>query len=183
MMRLSLFAAVMLLCATVVRADVESGPLADKDVPALKVFAATGASAGKEIDVPVERAKKTTVYAFVQGDRFSRPMARFLKELDGAMKKRGDESEIVSIWLSEDVGKTKEFLPRVQMSLKFEASTLAVYEKDKLGPGDWTINSDADLTVVVATGGKIVKSFGFVSVNETLAPEVEKALKGDGLNE
>ena len=42
---------------------------------------------------------------------------------------------------------------------------------------DWAINPDAHLTAVVAHEGKVVKSFGYRSVNETDAPEVVKRLK------
>ena len=45
------------------------------------------------------------------------------------------------------------------------------------GPKDWAINPDAHLTAVVAHKGRVVKSFGYMSLNETNVPEVLQALK------
>ncbi|MCC7419800.1 MAG: hypothetical protein IT428_05945 [Planctomycetaceae bacterium] len=159
------------------KADVVSGPTIGGDVPALKAHATTGASAGKEVDFAADRGKKPTIYILIQGEHWSRPMARFLKSLEGTVKKANSETTIVVVWLTDDVGGLKTQLPRVQESLKFESTTLAVYEKDKSGPDQWAVNSDAHLTLAIATDGKIAKTFGFVSVNDTLVPDVEAALK------
>lgn len=158
-------------------ADVVSGPAVGEAVPALKAHAATGTSAGKEVDFLAERGKKGTVYVFIHGEHWSRPMARFLKTLDTAVKGIDPEAAVVAVWLTDKVDEMKMHLPRVQESLKFESTTLAVYEKDKAGPAAWAINSDAHLTAAVASDGKIAKTFGFVSVNDTLSPDVEAALK------
>ena len=175
-----LVAGVMVLMAvSVVRADVDSGPAAGAKTPGLTVFATTGASAGKAIVVETERKGQKTIYVFVRGDQWGRPMARFLKTLDGSVKKHDEKAAVIATWLTEDVEGMKTHLPRVQESLKFEATTLAVYEKDKNGPEPWALNGDAHLTAVVVNGEKVVKSFGFVSVNDTLVPDVEKALKGE----
>lgn len=160
-------------------ADVDSGPAVGEAVPALKVYATTGASAGKEIAADTERAGKKTVFVFIRGDQWSRPMARFLKVLDGNLKKSDENAAVVAVWLTEDVENMKTHLPRVQESVKFESTTLSVYEKDKNGPDKWSVNSEAHLTAVVSDGKKVTKTFGFVSVNETLVPEVEKALKAE----
>jgi hypothetical protein len=104
-------------------------------------------------------------------------MARFLKSLEDPVKKANADTTIVAVWLTEDVAGMKTQLPRVQESLKFESTTLAVYEKGKDGPNDWAVNSDAHLTLAIAKDGKIAKTFGFVSVNDTLVPDVEAALK------
>lgn len=165
------------LLAAPARADVESGPKPGEKVPALKVFDVTGPSAGKELDYAAERKDKPTVYLFVQADHWSRPMARFLRELDKAAGEIGGETYFVAVWLTEEPRKTKEYLPRAQTSLNLQHTAFTFYPKDKFGPGEWGINSDAHLTAVVATRGKVAARFGHVSVNETVVPEVTDALK------
>jgi hypothetical protein len=181
------FAAVaVLLAAGAARADVESGPKAGEAVPALKAFGVVGTVEGKEADFAAERKDRPTVYVFVQAEETgipvgSRPAARFLKALDGAVAKI-DGAAVVAVWLGDKAfDKHKEYLPRINMSLAFEKSQLAAFDGPKTGPDGWAVNADAHLTVVVAHQGKVVKSFGFVSVNETdvrpVLAELKKAMK------
>src|SRR5262249_2906562 len=62
--------------------EVVSGPDRGSKVPTLKVFDATGPAQGKDVDYATERKGKPTIYVFIQADKWDRPMARFLKELD-----------------------------------------------------------------------------------------------------
>jgi hypothetical protein len=156
--------------------DVGSGPDKGKKVPALKVFDATGPSAGKEVDYALERKDAPTVYVFVQADKWDRPMARFLRKLDEAVLKEGKGASVVAVWLTADPDKTKEYLPIAQESLKFEAAALTCYTGEKSGPEGWGINLDAHLTAVVANERKVVAVFGYLSINETAVPQVHKAL-------
>jgi hypothetical protein len=177
---------VALLLAPAAAAD-ESGPKAGEKVPELKAFGVVGSVEGKEADFAKERKDAPTVYIFVQAEEGGvpvggRPAARFMKELD---KKIGDASEkaaIVAVWLGEKAfDKHKEYLPRINMSLKFEKTSLAAFDGNRSGPNNWAVNSDTHLTVVVANKGKVVKSFAFTSVNETDAKavldELAKAVK------
>jgi hypothetical protein len=161
----------------VVRADVESGPSAGSKVEPLKVLVATGDSAGKELDFAVERKDKPTIVAFVQGDKFDRPVARFLKVLDDKLAKERDDVHIVAVWLTDDKDKAKERLPAVQESLKLTQTTFTIHPGDKNGPQGWSVNSDAHLTAVVVHENKVAASVGFVSINETDVPAVMKKLK------
>ena len=168
--------AIVLGCLVIssARAD-DSGPKVG-DVPKeLKVAAVTGDSAGKEIDFVADRAKKPTIYLFVRADAFDRPMARFIRTLD---KDSGEieDAAIVAVWLTEDVDKSKEYLAKVDKSLKLGRTTLAVYPKDAAGPAEWKVNADSRITAVVLKGSKVVKSEGFASLNETDAAGVIKAL-------
>jgi hypothetical protein len=168
---------VLLLSGAVSHADVESGPAVGGKAPALKVLAMTGDHEGKEVDYTADRADRPTIYVFVQADKFERPTARFLKVLDGAAPKVAKKCEIVAVWLTDDVDAAKAYLPRVQMSMKFESLSLCVYTGKKSGPEDWGINPDADVTVVVATDKTVKARFGYRSLNDTNVPEVEAALK------
>src|SRR5438105_3163238 len=88
----------VLLFAPSLRAqDVQSGPDKGAKVPALKVFDATGDNKGKELDLMAERKDKTTIYVFVAADKWDRPMARFLKKLDEAVQKEGEEAAVVAV--------------------------------------------------------------------------------------
>ena len=86
------------------------------------------------------------------------------------------------MWLGDKAfDKHKEYLPKINMSLKFEKTSLTAFDGEKSGPKDWGINPDAHLTVVVVNKGKVVKSFAFTTVNETdvrpVMAELKKAMK------
>jgi hypothetical protein len=155
-------------------ADVESGPTRGSKVPALKVYDATGAHKGKSVDYADLRKEKPTVYLFVGEGKFARPMFRFMKTLDEAIRKDLPDVYGIAVWLTEDEEQSKEYLPRI--SAYFEATALTVF-KGKAGPEGWGINSDAHLTVVVAHKGKVTASVAYLSVNETDVPAILKELK------
>ncbi len=159
------------------RAQVESGPKADSKVEILKLVTATGDNAGKEADYAKERKDKPTIFVFVQADKWDRPTARFLRALDEALVKDHKDAQVVAVWLTDDVAKAKEYLPKAQESLKLSQTTFAVHPGEKSGPTGWGINADANVTAVVAQDQKVTASFGFGSLNETDAPAVLKKLK------
>ncbi len=172
-----LFTALFLLFASPAWAqDVASGPAPGEQVPPLKVFDATGSHKDKEIDYSAERKDQPTIYVFIQAGRWDRPLARFLKKLDEAVKKDSDDAYVVAVWLTEDPEKTKEYLPRVQQSLQLEATALTCFLGEKAGPKGWDVNADAHLTAVVASKRKVAARFGYRSINETDVPAVRDAL-------
>src|SRR5262249_5861939 len=155
--------------------DVTSGPAKGDKVSAVKVYDATGANKDKEVDYAAERKDKPTVYLFIQADKFDRPMNRFMKELDKLVKKDFEDVYVVAVWLTDDKDKTKEFLPRVQQSVQYEATALTCFTGDKDGPKGWAINSDAHLTAVVANKQKVAATFGYRSINDTDVPAVRRS--------
>ena len=165
------------LACVAARADVESGPKGGEAVPALPAFGVVGAVEGKEVDYAKERKELPTVYAFVQAEHWSRPMARFLKKLDATVPEADEKARVVAVWLSDKPDDAKTYLPRAQQSLNFSATSLGVYSGAKSGPNGWGINPDAHVTVVVVNRGKVAASVAFQSVNETDAPKVQDALK------
>jgi hypothetical protein len=172
-MTLRLFAVWSLMALTVsaARADVESGPKEGDKVAALKVHAVTGEPRDKEVDYTEVRKGKPTVYVFVSAKDFDRPMFRYLKKLDESV---GENASVVAVWLTDDADKSKEYLPKIAQY--FNATALAVFGKSA-GPAAWGINTDARLTAVVADKGRVVRSFGYLSLNETDAADVVKVLK------
>jgi hypothetical protein len=155
--------------------DVPSGPEKGKGVPPLKVFDATGPHKDKEVDYAKERGTKPTVYVFIPADKWSRPVARFLKKLDEAVAKVDEDAAVVAVWLTDDIEKTKKYLPRAQQSLQFQATALTCLPGGE-GPKGWGINADAHATVVIAAKGRVAAVFGYRSVNETAVPTVRDAL-------
>lgn len=152
-------------------ADVASGPKEGENAPALKIFAVTGDPKDKEVDYSELRKDKPTIYLFVSAENFGRPMFRYIKTLD---EKVGDDALVVAVWLNDDAEKSKDYLPKI--SKYFTNAVLAVFG-EKAGPKGWGINSDAHLTAVVVNKGKVAKSFGYMSLNETDVPAVVEALK------
>lgn len=173
--------------APLVGAADESGPKAGEKAPALKVFGVVGKVEGKEADFVADRKDKPTIYVFVQAMEGGipvggRPAARFMKELDNKIGDTSDKAEIVAVWLGEKAfDKHKEYLPKINMSLKFAKTSLAAFDGEKSGPNNWGVNADVHLTVVIVHKGKVAKSFAFTSVNETdvkpVLEELKKALK------
>jgi hypothetical protein len=168
---------VLLASSVAARGDVTSGPAPGEAVKDLKVFAVVGPVEGKEINYIKERKDAPTVYAFVQSEFWSRPMARFLKTLDMGAKDADERAAVVAVWLSEKPDDQKDYLPKAQMSLQFQNTALAVYPGEKSGPEGWGINTDAHLTIVVVNKGKVATSFAYQSVNETDVDKVRDALK------
>jgi menaquinone-dependent protoporphyrinogen IX oxidase len=167
---------VLLWCAPVLGQEVVSGPDKGKKVPGLKVYDATGPNKEKEVDYAAERKDKLTVYLAIQADKWDRPMARFVKELDKVLQKEKD-AMLVAVWLTEDVDKTKSYLPRAQQSLQLEGAALTVFTGDKEGPKGWNINSEAHITVVAAEKGNVTVAQGYRSINETEIRPLLKAIR------
>jgi hypothetical protein len=169
--RLLLISLLGLLAAAPVRAGVASGPKAGEKVAALEVYAVTGEPRDREVDYARLRKDGPTVYVFVSARDFDRPMFRFLKKLDEDV---GDAGLVVAVWLTDDADKAKAYLPKIAQY--FNRAALTVFG-GSAGPKDWAINPDAHLTAVVAHKGAVVRSFAYLSLNETDAPEVVATLK------
>jgi hypothetical protein len=167
----------MLLAADCARGDVESGPAAGSDVSPFKTFAVEGEAANETVNFVERREGKPTLYVFIPAEKWSRPTARLLRKMDESIDDAAPEAKIVAVWLTSDGAAAKEYLPKAQQSLKLANTALTVYEENATGPGEWGVNSEADVTVVATRGGKVLKSYGIVSANETLADEILKALK------
>jgi hypothetical protein len=147
--------------------DVESGPKVGDKVQALDVFAVVGDVEDTRLDVAKSRKERRTIYLFINGDRWDRPIARYLKKLDEAVGDSKDRASVVAVWISRDIDKTKNYLPVAQQSLKFERTSLFVAAEPVVSPPGWEINADASLTAVVVKDGKVAAVFGYNSANDT----------------
>jgi hypothetical protein len=153
------------------------GPTVGSAVPALKIQAMTSDGNYEEADGATAAADKPVVYLLVQHSKWDRPIARFLKKLDDKLRDNSATAVAYGVFLSSDVEPVKEYLPKVNQSLKFQNMTLGSYTDDGTGPADWNVSGDSSLTVVVANKGKIAATFSYVSTNETDVPAVLEALK------
>jgi hypothetical protein len=176
-MRILLIALTACLMTSRAYADVDSGPKPGQKVPPLKVLSVVGDEENKEIDAAKLRAKKPTLYLFIRADRWTRPIAKTMKVLDESVDKLDGDIKVVAVWLTDDKEKTKQYLPRAQEILKFDATTLALHPDLTTGPEHWGLNSDSDLTVVVANEQRVIARFGFVAPNERVVSDVLKELK------
>lgn len=155
----------------------DSGPAAGLDVVAFSLAVITGDKAGEVVDITAERAAKPTLYCFIPQDKWSRPTARLLRTLDKEIGNVAAEGAIVAVWVTDDVGKIRDYLPNAQRSLQLAKTSLAVYQDDPSGPPEWGINVAVDLTIVAVKDGKVLKSFALISPNDTVAEEVLATLK------
>jgi len=156
------------------------GPEVGKPVPDLKTIQVVGDHAGKEINWKNEAKDKATLFVFIRSDKWDRPTARLLKKLDDALgedrQKQTSPPTLVIIWTTKEVDKAKEYLPRAQMSINLTQTVWSVYAGEKSGPTGWNIDVASSVTAVVADGPKVVKSFDYISVNDTVVPDVLKVL-------
>jgi hypothetical protein len=172
----SLALAIPLLWTGLLQAQVDSGPAAGSAAKPFKTVALAKDEDPREIDFISQRGDKPTIFLFVQADTFDRPIARFMRTLDQDLVKNRDDVNVIAKWLTDDVDKSKTYLPRARESLKLSQTTFTVFPGEKTGPDGWAVNGDARLTAVVVEKGKATASFGYRSVNETDVPSVIKKL-------
>lgn len=173
----AVFAVFCLFLAVAASAEPVSGPEPGTAVAPLPVFAVTGSAAQKALDYAEQRGDKPTVYVFISQEKWGRPAARFLRELNQKLRENAADAEVAVVWLTSDVDAAKAYLPKAQLSLQLADTALMVFQGVVAGPEGWAINDRADLTAIVACKGKVAARFGFVSVNETVVPEVLTELK------
>jgi hypothetical protein len=171
----------VLLAASPATAQVESGPKPGEKPEPFKAYVTTGENPDRVAEPVDERKDKPTVFLFVQGGLWTRPVARFVKNLDNELEKGVDGAEgasAVAVWLTEEPEAAKAYQPRAQMSLTLTKTVLAVFEGPKTGPKGWSLYDAVPLTAVVVRGGKVVKSVTYDPMNEPDPKEVVDALRG-----
>lgn len=150
----------------------------------MRVHVLTGDKQGKELDYTLIAKGKQFVCLFVRSGEFDRPMARYLKALDKRIGEQGADAVVVAVWIAGDQDKLQDYLPRVHQSLQLQRTVLCRPAGDANTIEGWSLNDDARLTAVVIERGKVVKSMGYISVNETDVEELLKGLdKGVGADE
>ena len=147
----------MLAALIMVVLAADPGPKVGSVAPALKVRAvATDAV----VDLMADRKGSPTVVVLVRSEKFNRPLARGLKELDRESFRKNPDARVLMVFLAKDTGMWRDRLVLVNKSLQLDNTTLGVTDEDKL-MSDWAASSEDALTVVVVHEGKVVRGFGY----------------------
>ena len=148
-----------------------SGPKKGKKVTPLKVYAVTGEPMDKEVDYAGLRKDKPTVYVFVSAKDFDRPMFRYLKKLDRDVSDRrigrGRMAE-------QQYGQNQKSICRRFRSISRGRAHGVRQGRRTERLGD---QSRCAPDRCGRPQRQVVKSFGYLSLNETDAPEVVRTLK------
>jgi len=162
------------------RAQVESGPKPGESPARFDAYVTTGENPDRSVDVLKETSGHPVVIVFVQKALWTRPVARYLKNLDTALENGVEGAEgasAVAVWLTDEPEASKAYQPRAQMSLMLSRTLFSVYEGSPLGPKGWALYDGVPLTAVVLRSGKVLKSVAFDPVDKPDPDEVVKALK------
>lgn len=160
--------------------DSRIGPEAGKPLPTLKVNQITGSQAGKEVDGAEAAKSEAVIYAFIRSDKWDRPVARVLRQLDEALvehRKTDPKCSIFIVWVSKDAEKAREYLPKAQQSLKLQASTWNHFDGEIYDIAHWQLSGDGPLNVVIAKEGKCTWGRGYATINDIIAKKVIEAFK------
>lgn len=170
----------LLLVPGRVTAQVESGPKPGAKAEPFRSYVTTGNNPNRSADVVAEAKGGPAVFLFVQSERWTRPVARFLKKLDTALEDGVPGAEVasaVAVWLTDDADAAKQYQPRAQTSLMLTKTVLSVFEGPRTGPEGWSLYDDTPLTAVVVKGGKVVKSVTMGVMDEPNVSPLVEALK------
>jgi hypothetical protein len=168
--------AVLMLMSSSAAVAVDSGPNAGDKLEPFTLSILSNGTEYQEQQWKPAADEKLTVYAFVQSSEWSRPMSRLIREVDTTLGELPGGPAMLAVWVTDDEAAAKTYLPRGRDALQLRNTTYGVFA-DPSGPNNWGINSKAALTIVIARGEKAIRSFAYISVNETDAPEVQQVLK------
>src|SRR4051794_38659018 len=168
--------AVYSLGAIVARADdpVFSGPQPGEPLTTFKAVAFSGPRAGGEVELPGDFAGKPTVLVFVH--EITRPALQLIRPVDHYAAKWADAGlNGRVVWLAADPAQAQAFLERARSSLNLK-SPVVIAQGGAEGPGNYGLNRNVTLTILVANEGKVTANFAIVQPNETDAPRVLAAV-------
>lgn len=173
-MILRLFAVSVSLLVSVHAADaVFSGPQPGEKITPFKVVEITGANADKEREVITENTGGATAIVFMHGiERSMMPLLRVVDDY-GAMRKDSLKTEIV--FLNADRLQGEQKAKAASGSLKMQARVGLSLDGAE-GPGNYGLNKDCLMTIVMAKDNTVTASFALVQPGIADAPKVLEAL-------
>ncbi|MFT3882372.1 MAG: hypothetical protein QM703_22315 [Gemmatales bacterium] len=160
--------------------EIVAGPELNKPIPSLKTLQIVGDQADKEIDWKETAKTKPTLIVFVRCDKWDRPVARVLKQLDDALvAARNDlpDTHIAFVWISKDGERAREYLPKVQQSLKMQASSWNHFNGEVYDATGWQLSGDGALNIVLVKDNKAVWGRAYSTMQESIAKQVMMELK------
>lgn len=164
------------LIACIDDTDTKAGPEVGKPIPELKLAQIHGEHAGKEVDARELAKTPSTIFVTVRKDKWDRPVARVLKQLDEAVAKQDSKAQIVIVWVSKDADHAKEYLPKAQQSLKLSASSWNHYSGEVYDAAGWQLSGDGPLNIIIVKAGKAHWGRAFATVNEKIVGKVTEAM-------
>jgi hypothetical protein len=165
-----------LLAALGARADdpVFSGPQPGEVLTPFKAQAFSGPRAGLEVELPGEFAGKPTVLIFVH--EITRPALQLIRPVDRfAARWAAQGLNCRIVWLAADRAQAEQYLERARNSLDLKSPVVIALGGIE-GPGNYGLNRNVTLTILVADAGKVTANFAIVQPNATDAPRVLAAV-------
>ncbi len=88
----------------------------DTKAKGFPAYAVTGDQSGQTVDFVAARKDEPTLYAFVQAEKWDRPLARLLRTIDEELPAidGAENLQIIAVWLTDDRTASKEYLPRAR---------------------------------------------------------------------
>jgi hypothetical protein len=150
-----------------------SGPQPGEKTTSFKSLELLGNNVGKERDVITEHKGTPTVLVFVHG--LERSMTPLMTVVDEYGKERATKLKTEFVFLSADRLASQQRLPLVAQSLKLVAP-ISLSVDGAEGPGNYGLNKECLLTIVVAKENKVAANFALVQPGIADAPQVLAAL-------
>lgn len=175
-MNYSLFSSLFAL-ATFINASaadrVFSGPQPGEKTTTFKTLELTGPNAGKERDPITENAGGPTALIFLHA--IERSLVPLLRVVDQYGAERKDRLNTEIIFLSADRLEGEQRMKAAARSLQLQ-SHVSLSPDGGEGPGNYGLNKDCMMTIIVAKDNKVTANFALVQPGIADAPKVIEAL-------
>ena len=153
--------------------NVYSGPQPGEKTTPFKSVELRGQSAGKDRDIIAEHNGAPTTLVFVHG--VERSMAPLMTVLDEYARERKDVLKTEFVFLSGDRLGSQQRLPLVGQSLRLQ-SAMSLSADGAEGPGNYGLNKECLMTVIVASANKVAANFALVQPGMADAPKIISAI-------
>jgi hypothetical protein len=150
-----------------------SGPQPGEKTTPFQVLEIRGAHAGEERDPVVVNDGKPMALVFVHG--LERSIVPLISVIDQYGAERGEALNVVYVFLSADRVSSEKQLPLAGESLRLK-SPLTLSLDGREGPGNYGLNKDCLMTVVVAKENRVTANFALVQPGIADAEKVIAAM-------
>jgi len=150
-----------------------SGPQPGEKTTPFKSVELRGENAGKERNPVLEHNGAPTTLIFVHG--VERSMAPLMAVLDEYGQERKERLKTEFVFLSGDRLSSQQRLPLVAQSLRLQ-SAISLSEDGAEGPGNYGLNKECLMTVIVARENKVAANFALVQPGVADAPRIIAAM-------
>lgn len=153
--------------------NIFSGPQPGEKTTSFKSIELRGEGAGKERDIIAEHKGAPTALIFVHG--VERSMAPLMAVLDAYGQERKDALKTEFVFLSADSLSSQQRLPLVGQSLRLQ-SPMSLSTDSAEGPGNYGLNKECLMTVIVARENKVAANFPLVQPGMADATKIISAI-------